>query len=185
MFRKAASAAPNSVFSNAGSAINGFCGKSWLLDRLIGHLALDFKWAVPLCVFCMFSVRLGLHTAPPSFCRACISERAFRAMNSSDRGSVWPALLVRRSERCDSVPVAFRQINIVPAVDQLIAADRIDGKWVDTIAARNRLPFEIDAHGLVGIGGDCRRELGGVGFGQDRRQQPILDRVLREDVTKR
>jgi undecaprenyl-diphosphatase len=33
------------------NAINGFCGKSWLLDRLISHLALDFKWAIPLCVF--------------------------------------------------------------------------------------------------------------------------------------
>lgn len=32
-------------------AVNGFCGKSWLLDRLVSHLALDFKWAVPLCVF--------------------------------------------------------------------------------------------------------------------------------------
>jgi undecaprenyl-diphosphatase len=31
--------------------INGYCGNSWLLDRLISHLALDFKWAIPLCVF--------------------------------------------------------------------------------------------------------------------------------------
>lgn len=32
-------------------AINGFCGNSWILDRLISHLALDFKWAIPLCIF--------------------------------------------------------------------------------------------------------------------------------------
>ncbi len=32
-------------------AINGYCGNSWILDRLISHLALDFKWAVPLTVF--------------------------------------------------------------------------------------------------------------------------------------
>ena len=32
-------------------AINGFCGHSWLLDRLISHVALDFKWAIPLSVF--------------------------------------------------------------------------------------------------------------------------------------
>ncbi len=32
-------------------AINGFCGNNPLMDRLISHLALDFKWAVPLCVF--------------------------------------------------------------------------------------------------------------------------------------
>jgi undecaprenyl-diphosphatase len=32
-------------------AVNGFCGQSWLLDRLISHVALDFKWAIPLCVF--------------------------------------------------------------------------------------------------------------------------------------
>lgn len=31
--------------------INGFCGRSWLLDRFISHLALDFKFAIPLCVF--------------------------------------------------------------------------------------------------------------------------------------
>lgn len=31
--------------------INGFCGNSWVLDRLISHLALDFKYAVPLCIF--------------------------------------------------------------------------------------------------------------------------------------
>ncbi|HZP76076.1 MAG TPA: phosphatase PAP2 family protein [Pseudolabrys sp.] len=34
-------------------AINGFCGESWIRDRLISHLALDFKWAVPLCLFWM------------------------------------------------------------------------------------------------------------------------------------
>jgi undecaprenyl-diphosphatase len=32
-------------------AINGFCGNNWVIDRLISHLALNFKWAVPLCVW--------------------------------------------------------------------------------------------------------------------------------------
>jgi len=32
-------------------AINGFCGHSWIADRLISHLALNFKWAIPLCVW--------------------------------------------------------------------------------------------------------------------------------------
>jgi undecaprenyl-diphosphatase len=32
-------------------AINGFCGNSWVMDRLISHLALNFKWAIPLCVW--------------------------------------------------------------------------------------------------------------------------------------
>jgi undecaprenyl-diphosphatase len=32
-------------------AINGLCGNSWILDRLVSHLALNFKWAVPLCVW--------------------------------------------------------------------------------------------------------------------------------------
>lgn len=32
-------------------AINGFCGYYSLLDRFVSHLALDFKWAVPLVVF--------------------------------------------------------------------------------------------------------------------------------------
>ena len=31
--------------------INGLCGNSSILDRLVSHLALDFKWAVPLCAF--------------------------------------------------------------------------------------------------------------------------------------
>jgi undecaprenyl-diphosphatase len=31
--------------------INGLCGNNWLLDRLVSHLALNFKWAIPLCVW--------------------------------------------------------------------------------------------------------------------------------------
>jgi membrane-associated phospholipid phosphatase len=31
--------------------VNGLCGNSSTLDRLVSHLALDFKWAVPLCAF--------------------------------------------------------------------------------------------------------------------------------------
>jgi undecaprenyl-diphosphatase len=32
-------------------AINGYCGISWVADRLISHLALNFKWAIPLSVW--------------------------------------------------------------------------------------------------------------------------------------
>ncbi len=32
-------------------AINGYCGISWVADRLISHLALNFKWAVPLTIW--------------------------------------------------------------------------------------------------------------------------------------
>lgn len=32
-------------------AINGLCGHSWVLDRVVSHLALNFKWAIPLCVW--------------------------------------------------------------------------------------------------------------------------------------
>jgi membrane-associated phospholipid phosphatase len=31
--------------------INGLCGTNSVVDRLVSHLALDFKWAVPLCAF--------------------------------------------------------------------------------------------------------------------------------------
>jgi membrane-associated phospholipid phosphatase len=31
--------------------INGFCGQSWIRDRLVSHLALNFKWAIPLCIW--------------------------------------------------------------------------------------------------------------------------------------
>lgn len=40
-------------------AVNGFCGQSWLLDRLISHVALDFKWAVPLCIFWVLWFKAG------------------------------------------------------------------------------------------------------------------------------
>ena len=40
-------------------AINGFCGQSWLLDRLISHVALDFKWAIPLCIFWVLWFKAG------------------------------------------------------------------------------------------------------------------------------
>jgi undecaprenyl-diphosphatase len=32
-------------------AINGYCGISWIADRLVSHLALNFKWAIPLTVW--------------------------------------------------------------------------------------------------------------------------------------
>src|ERR1700736_6611773 len=32
-------------------AINGWCGNNWIVDRIISHVSLDFKWAVPLTVF--------------------------------------------------------------------------------------------------------------------------------------
>ena len=32
-------------------ALNGLCGHSWIADRVISHLALDFKFSIPLCVF--------------------------------------------------------------------------------------------------------------------------------------
>ena len=32
-------------------AINGYCGISWIADRVISHLALNFKWAVPLTIW--------------------------------------------------------------------------------------------------------------------------------------
>ncbi len=38
-------------------AINGFCGQNWLADRLISHIALDFKFAVPLCIFWVMWIR--------------------------------------------------------------------------------------------------------------------------------
>ena len=40
-------------------AINGLCGHSWVLDRLVSHLALDFKWAIPLCIWWVLWFRPG------------------------------------------------------------------------------------------------------------------------------
>jgi membrane-associated phospholipid phosphatase len=37
--------------------INGLCGSSWILDRLVSHLALNFKWAIPLCVWWVLWLR--------------------------------------------------------------------------------------------------------------------------------
>ncbi len=38
-------------------AINGSCGQNWLADRLISHIALDFKFAVPLCILWVMWIR--------------------------------------------------------------------------------------------------------------------------------
>src|SRR5579883_191228 len=54
-------------------------------------------------------------------------------------------------ERFDVRPAAFRQVDIVPAVQQLVAADRIDRERINPITAGDRLQREIDGDLSVGL----------------------------------
>ena len=85
----------------------------------------------------------------------------------------------------DSLTIIIRQVDIVPAVQQLITADRVNRKRTAPVGAADRLPLQVDVHFLRRIGRDGSREFGNLCFGNNGRQQSILDRVLREDIAER
>src|SRR6516165_9246453 len=111
-----------------------------------------------------------------------------RLRSGNQSGLRWPcprsALSIRCLEGGDARGVAVGQVDIVPAVEQLVAADRIDAESETAVATRDCLLFEIDGDGHVRIGGNRSAELDYIGFRQRWRQQPVLDRVLREDVAE-
>src|SRR3974390_494943 len=113
--------------------------------------------------------------------------RDFRIlMRISSFGRDCPAasLSVQRFERSNSSTIAFGQIDVIPAVEQLIAADRIDRERNAHLCAADRLLLEINYYLLLWIGGHQGRELGNIVFGQDCRQQTVLDGILRKDVAE-
>lgn len=95
------------------------------------------------------------------------------------------ALLVASFECRDVHPVAFRQVNIIPAVQQLIAAYGVDRERAAQVAATDGLLLQVDADRLLRIGGQHGGNLGNLLLGHDRSQQTVLDRVLRKDIAER
>ena len=110
--------------------------------------------------------------------------RNMRSTIGSRRPRPRPALPVRCLEGGDASGVAVGHVDIVPAVEQLIAADRVDAESEAPVAARDCLFFEIDGDRHVRIGRDRGAELSHIGFRQHGRQQSILDGVLREDIAE-
>src|SRR5579875_2992574 len=82
------------------------------------------------------------------------------------------------AEARDRRAVAFSQIDVIPTVEKLIAADGIDGKRAGPGPADDRLLLEIDRDGLFGVAMNRRAQLGNVAFRSNRSKQPILDGVL-------
>ncbi len=80
--------------------------------------------------------------------------------------------------------MALREIDVVPAVEQLIAADGIDGEGEAAIAAGDGLLLQIDCDRRFGISRNKGAEFADVGFRQDGRQKAVLDGVLRKDVAE-
>ena len=81
-----------------------------------------------------------------------VLDRGVRNGQGSRRPRPRPALPVRCLEGGDALGVTVGQVDVVPAVEQLIAADRIDAEGEAPVAARDRLLLEIDPDGHVGIG---------------------------------
>ena len=61
----------------------------------------------------------------------------------------WASRAIGHLERGDLVAIAFGQRDVVPAVEQPRAADRIDGEAEGSIAAQDRLLLEIDGYRLA------------------------------------
>src|SRR4029079_15542647 len=93
--------------------------------------------------------------------------------------------LVLRPECCDLFTITVRQVDIVPTVQQLVAADRINHERTVPGTTADCLPLQINIDRLCGIGGDCCRELGNLCLRNNRRQQSVFYRVLRENISER
>ena len=77
-----------------------------------------------------------------------------------------------------------RDVDIVPAVEQLLAPDRIDRETGRTVAPGHGLGREIDGHGQIGCRGERRQQILDILLGEDGRQDAVLDRVGGEDVAE-
>src|SRR3974377_1645866 len=110
--------------------------------------------------------------------------RILLRISSSGRDCPAASLSVQHFERSNSSTIAFGQIDVIPAVEQLIAADRIDRERNAHLCPADRLLLEINHYLLLWIGGHQGRELGNIVFGQDCRQKTVLDALLRKDCAK-
>src|SRR5262249_15721118 len=87
-------------------------------------------------------------------------------------------------ERGDLVHRARGQRDVIPAVEQARAVDRIDGEAEALIAALDRLPLESDAHGPAWLLAEQAYERRRFIVRDDRGQQSVLHRVARKDVAE-
>src|SRR5262249_35547232 len=95
-----------------------------------------------------------------------------------------PPCAIGRLERSDLVRVALGQRDVIPTVEQAGAADRIDGKAEDFIAALDRLLLEIHSQAPGRLLAEEANERGRLIVGDDRGQQAILRRVASKDVAE-
>ena len=92
-------------------------------------------------------------------------------------------MLNRKSD--DLISVALGEVDIVPSIQKLVAADRIDFKGISSIAANNGSSVQIDRDRPLRIGRHRRCHIGDIGIGNDGRHQSVLDRILCEDIAER
>src|SRR6185503_4017905 len=123
------------------------------------------------------SVRAPRHHMRPS--REIASSLFFRWSGPGPDRSVF------RLEGRDLRAIALGQVDVVPAIEQLIAADRVDREREGYAGTADGLPFEVDGDLL-------RRRLayhGGqlldVRLRGDRGEQPVLHGILRKDIAER
>src|SRR6266851_4168886 len=97
----------------------------------------------------------------------------------------WPTDAVVRLERRDPIAKAFGERDVVPAVEQPHAANRVDREGMGALAASDRLLLEIDGHRKLWRRQQGGRHLGCFLLGDDCRQQPVLHGVAGKDVAER
>src|SRR5262245_6492793 len=91
---------------------------------------------------------------------------------------------IGRLVRGNLVHIAFGQRDVVPTVEQARAVDWIDGEAEALIAALDRLPLEIDAHGPAWLLAEQAYERRRFVVRDDRGQQSVLRRVASKDVAE-
>jgi len=85
--------------------------------------------------------------------------------------------------RGNLIPEAHREPDIVKALQQATASKGIHFKWRhETDAVRNPAVFEVNRYLITLMFGGAIEELGHLRLAQANKQQPILQRVVIEDV---
>src|SRR5215831_2157249 len=147
----------------------GTCSKARSLTGATCFGSLASPWRVPTGV----TIKARCHGS------ATLRLRVLR------RRGPRPCISIPRLERRDPVAIAFRERDVVPALEQALAAHRIDGEGVAAIAADDGLLLEIDGDGKFWRAGERGHELGGIGVGDDGGEEPVLHGVAGEDVAER
>src|SRR5262245_28742469 len=139
-----------------------------------------------ICVGWAKSLAAERRLAPDGerFCHADARRAARNASFRARRRGPRSPRAIGQLERGDVVHVALGQRDVIPTVEQARAADRIDGEAEALIAALDRLPLEIDAHGPAWRLAEQAYERRCFVVRDDRGQQSVLHRVARKDVAE-